>query len=141
MNEIEIWKDIQGYENYYQVSNLGNVKSLRRTIIRKNGRPYTEKEKILRQYEDNKGYMYVCLCFNGKIKSIKVHRPVANSFIFNENNKPQVNHIDYNKKNNRVENLEWCTNLENYIHARKNTNIVNGLTLRWKYRKRGAKAE
>src|SRR5574344_428340 len=53
MNKIEIWKDIQGYENYYQVSNLGNVKSLKRTIIRKNGRPYTEKEKILRQYENN----------------------------------------------------------------------------------------
>lgn len=127
----EIWKDIEDYEGLYQVSNFGRIKSLKRTVMRRNNRQYTEKEKILNQYNNKKGYKYVCLCKEGKAKSIKTHRLVAETFIPNIFNKEQVNHIDYDKANNIVTNLEWVTNKENYEHARKNQNIVNGLLLRW----------
>ena len=120
----------------YQISNFGRVKSLKRTVIRKNNRPYTEKEKILNQYNHKKGYKYVCLCKEGKAKSIKTHRLVAETFIPNIFNKEQVNHIDYDKTNNTVTNLEWVTNRENYEHARKNKSIVNGLLLRWQHKER-----
>lgn len=93
---IEIFKDIEGYEDY-QISNLGNVKSLR-----------FGKEKILKPVKDGKKYLCVVLYKQGKHKMCKVHRLVAQAFIDNPNNLPQINHKDEDKTNNQVNNLEWC---------------------------------
>ncbi len=106
--ENEIWKDVVGYEGLYQVSNLGRVKSLDRVIIRKDGRKDRIKGRMLKFY-NNKGYLHVDICKNGAYKKCKVHRLVAETFIDNPMSLSFVNHIDENKSNNTVENLEWCT--------------------------------
>ncbi len=108
----EEWRDIKGYEGKYQVSNLGNVRSMN----------YHRKEgcvRLLIPNESNEnGYPYVILAKEkGKYKSLKIHRLVAEAFIPNPQNKPVVNHKDGNKKNNCVSNLEWMTILENNLHA------------------------
>ena len=108
---MEIWKDIKGYEKMYQISNLGNVKSLKRK--------YCRNDKILKQAINKKGYKICALNKNRKIKSYIVHRLIALSFIKNEFNKPQINHKNGIKTDNRIENLEWCTNSENQLHAYK----------------------
>lgn len=97
---MEIWKDISGYEGLYQVSNLGNVKSMNW-----GGRGYS-KNLYLKPH--NKGYLQVELKKDGKRKMFVVHRLVAQAFIQNPNNFPIVNHKDENKTNNSAENLEWC---------------------------------
>lgn len=97
----EIWKDIKGYEGKYQVSNLGNVRSLN---YRGSG-----KVKLLRQTSDKKGYKRMSLYKNGKMKTCRVHRLVAIAFLPNPNNYKEVNHKDEDKSNNNVNNLEWCT--------------------------------
>ena len=107
---MEIWKSIKDYENY-QVSNLGRVKSLNY------GR--TGKEQILKPAKDKDGYLYVGLCKNGKTKLFKIHRLVAQAFIPNIENKPCINHIDCDRQNNCVDNIEWCTIQENNIYAYK----------------------
>lgn len=117
----EEWKDIKNYEGLYQVSNLGNVKSLERNKSNGKGSVKT-KEKILTQDITNWGYYRVALYKDGIRKYYKVHRLVAEAFILNPNNKEQVNHIDGNKLNNNVNNLEWNTRIENMNHAR-----INGL--------------
>lgn len=99
---MEIWKDIKGYENLYQISNLGNVKALG------NGGSNASKEKILKPNKDKKGYLMVGLCKQGKRKMCKVHRLVAMTFIENPNNFRELNHRDEDKTNNCVSNLEWC---------------------------------
>lgn len=98
---IEIYKDIPGYEGLYQVSNLGNVKSLKNYHK-------TIKSTILKSFII-RGYYRVELYKNGIGKQLFVHRLVAMTFIPNPNNHPQVNHKDENKLNNSVDNLEWCT--------------------------------
>lgn len=114
----EIWKDIEGYEGLYQVSNLGNIKSLKRKTW--NGYIFVQKEDlILKPGLNAKKYLYVSLSKDNKTHTYRVHRLVAQTFIPNPENKPQVNHIDGNKSNNNVDNLEWCTNSENQIHAFK----------------------
>ena len=100
---MEIWKDIEGYEGIYQVSNLGRTKRLYKN----------DKEKILKPFSNKDGYLIVNLCKEGKVKSRSVHRLVAQAFIPNPENKPEVNHKDENKSNNKVENLEWVTSKEN----------------------------
>lgn len=124
---MEQWKDIKGCEGRYQISNKGRVKSLPRFVDNHTGELLV-KEKILSQRHNKNGYMVIDLKYNDGTKKYKlVHRLVAQAFIPNNENKPQVNHIDGNKENNDSNNLEWCTNGENQIHAYKNgLNYVTG---------------
>jgi hypothetical protein len=112
----EIWKDIKGYENLYQVSNLGNVKN-------------KNTNKQLYYSGSTKGYLRVGLFKNKKRKMFYIHRLVAQTFIKNKGNKPCVNHKDCNILNNRVENLEWCTYKENnsYKNHHLKRNISSAL--------------
>lgn len=120
----EIWVKIN---NVCKISNLGNVKSLTKMVkqLAKNGSTstHTYKSKKLKPILHNTGYLYVTL--NGK--QLAVHRLVAQAFLPNPNNLPQVNHKDGNKKNNCVDNLEWCSCSENMKHAFKN-NLLNTKT-------------
>ena len=114
-----IWKPVKGYEGLYEVSNLGQVRSLSRTKqgkFKKNGLPsyYTTKEKLLKPKVATDGYYTVTLSDKyGTRKFCRVHRLVATAFIENPDNKEIVHHKDENIKNNRVENLAWVTNREN----------------------------
>lgn len=111
MGKTEEWKDVKGYEGIYQVSNLGNIRSLTRVIKRGSG-DYTIKGQMLKLYLD--GHGYVCANLKNKVHRVeKVHRLVAIAFIDNPYNKPEVNHKDCNPQNNCVDNLEWCTHYEN----------------------------
>lgn len=121
----EIWKDIKGYEGLYQISNLGNVKSLIQWVGNKYSDKYIKKEKILKtsiQYANkNKNYCrcIVNLAKNKHKKSYKVHQLVAQAFIPNPKKLKEINHIDGDSLNNKIDNLEWCTHSENAIHAIK----------------------
>lgn len=103
----EIWKDIKGYEGYYQISNKGRIKSLPR--FRKARNNYVSKEKILKPAENSKGYFRVLLKTNNKNNRFFVHRLVAEHFLEKEKGKNIVNHLDCNPHNNVVSNLEWTT--------------------------------
>ena len=96
MEETEIWRDVVGYENLYKISNLGNVKNCL-------------SGRILKSSNDKDGYKLIGLYKNGVHKTHKIHRIVAQAFLPNQNNLPCVNHKDENKANNRVSNLEFCT--------------------------------
>lgn len=104
MNNEEIWKDIIGYEGLYQVSSLGRVRSLDKYDSM--NRFY--EGRILKLFADRLGYLSVVLYSNSKRKHYLVHRLVAEAFIHNPDNLPQVNHKDENPSNDNVENLEWC---------------------------------
>lgn len=122
---VEVWKDIEGYEGWYQVSNLGRVKRLKKVHCNHGKTNIVEREHILTPSEDRKGYLVVILSNGGKErKHIKVHRLVANAFIENNEDKPQIDHINRNKKDNRAENLRWVTNSENQFNSSK-TRILN----------------
>lgn len=100
----EIWKDIVGYESLYQVSNFGKIRSLR-----KRSRRFGPNALMLKPSRNGDGYLQVKLSGKGLIETARVHRIVAMAFIPNPENLPEINHIDENKENNRVSNLEWCT--------------------------------
>jgi hypothetical protein len=115
---MEIFKPIKGYENLYEISNYGNVKSLKQKPSYK-GQSYLE-ERILKpslQKRKHTSYKLVTLSKNRKAKTFSVHRLVASAFIENKHNKPQVNHIDNNGEINHYKNLEWCTSKENMEHS------------------------
>lgn len=122
----EIWKDVKNYEGLYQVSNLGNVKVLDRIVNSaiKNNTKVKRKGRMLKQYI-KQGYPQVTLTLNNKRKYCNVHRLVAEAFIPNPNNLPQINHIDENKLNNNVDNLEWCTAKYNCNYGTRNSRIYN----------------
>lgn len=118
--KVEIWKDIENFSKY-QVSNLGNVKSKDRYTKAKDDEIIHRKEFLLKEFINKKGYKQVTLYDdNGKPKTMRVHKLVALAFIENKNNLPQINHIDGNKLNNEVSNLEWISNYDNMQHAIKN---------------------
>ena len=121
MNEMnELYKNIPGYNGKYQVSNLGNVRSLQ-----------CKEPRILQQFDRDKcGHKYVELCKDGVSKKFLIHRLVAEAFIPNPDNLPCINHKDKNPANNEVSNLEWCTNKYNvqYSLATKVKCIETGIT-------------
>jgi hypothetical protein len=110
----EVWVRVSGYENYYEVSNFGRVKSYHR---------YKEG-KLLKFNKNHFGYLSVALIKNGQVKLTKVHRLVAKEFLKNPQNLPQVNHIDEDVTNNRVDNLEWCTASYNINYGTRNLKMA-----------------
>lgn len=121
----EIWKDIQGYEGLYQVSNFGRIKSLSRLIFRKNGNNYSTKEIIMTLVFTKNKYLTIKLRKGDSSIRFFIHRLVAKAFIPNPEMKKQINHLDGNKTNNLVSNLVWSTQSENIRHA-----FENGLNYR-----------
>ena len=118
----EIWKDIEGYEGYYQVSSKGRVRSLTRRVYN-----YTKPGRILKVHDNGHSYLNVGLSKEGKRnKHAYVHRLVAAAFIEKPEGCTEVNHKDFNKKNNCVENLEWVTDLQNKKHYRESKNYHAG---------------
>lgn len=114
--EIE-WKDIPGYEGLYQVSDGGEVKSLQRVVIRKNGRRMPVTESMVSQIIDSSGYRSICLHRSGKRSTARIHKLVAIVFIGDCQAKAEVNHKNGIKTDNRLSNLEYCTRSENVQHA------------------------
>lgn len=116
--ENEIWKSIPNYEDY-QISNFGRVKSLERFVNNHSGFKKKLKEKYIYPSISKTGYYVITLSKNTNKKTYKIHRLIAVCFIKNNNNKPCINHINGNKLDNSLINLEWCTIKENNIHAEK----------------------
>jgi len=120
---MEEWRDIKGYEGVYQASDLGRIRSLDKIRRKWNHQgkrdvDYLYKGRVLKSNICNI-YLYVCLMHKGVKKSRSVHRLIAKTFVDNPNNKPNVNHIDFNHYNNSSNNLEWCTQYENIQHTKK----------------------
>ena len=112
---VEEWRDVVGFEGVYQVSSAGRVRSLTRRVYN-----HMMRGRVLKQARKANGYMQLSLSANGvKLKHVYVHRLVACAFLPNPNNLPDVNHINHNKQDNRVDNLEWVTRSENILHARR----------------------
>jgi len=117
---IEEWRDIEGYEGYYQVSNLGRVRS----VDRFDDRGFHQRSCILKSTDNGKGYRTVGLTKKAKGKRVRVHRLVAHAFIPNPDNKPYVNHKDETRDNNNVDNLEWVTHKENINYGTHNDRVA-----------------
>lgn len=109
--EKEIYKDIPNFEGYYQASNFGNIKRLAIGLVK--------KERVMCPMDNGRGYLSVPLCKQGTKKRYYVHRLVAAAFLSNYENKEEVNHIDGNRNNNTLSNLEWVTRSENHFHRYK----------------------
>lgn len=110
---MEIWKDIKSYEGLYRVSNKGRISNFKR---------------ILTPTDNGKGYLIIGLCKDGKRNNFYIHRLVAEAFIDNPENKPVVNHKDYNRANNNVNNLEWITQKDNINHSVVNMRHKKAIT-------------
>lgn len=121
---VEIWKDIPEFEGKYQVSNFGNVRSLDRKILYKDGRTRRYTGKILKPIANSDGYLNIQLCDGCDVlKTIKVHRLVAEAFVPNPDGYLEINHIDEDKTNNNALNLEWCDRIYNCRHGTRNDRI------------------
>ena len=119
MDNNEIWKDIPGFVGIYKVSSLCGLKSIPRHIKYKDGRSFFTDGKRLSVWIGNHGYYCAALRKEGKTHRVLLHRLVAMAFIPNPENKRCINHIDGNKTNNSISNLEWCTHSENLFHGYK----------------------
>lgn len=119
----EVWKDY--IPNFYQISNLGNIKSVDRSVLF-NGTPGLRKGIPIKQTINSKGYQTVVICVNGERSTEHTHRIVATVFHENPLNKPEVNHKDCNTLNNHENNLEWITREDNLLHAYENGAISAG---------------
>ena len=117
-NEKEIWRTYPDY-SFIEVSNLGRIRTKDRVVTRSNGTKYHAKGRVLKQWISDHGYMYVTFSVNGKNVNLRVHRMVAITFIPNPHNYSEVNHIDCDRTNNRLDNLEWCTRQENVAYRDK----------------------
>lgn len=115
--EQVVWKPVVGFEDRYEVSNDGRVRSLDIYVKCRGGKTRLSKGRIRPLYKNNRGYVIANLCRDNKAKYSLVHRLVAEAFIENPDNKPQVNHIDGDNTNNHVNNLEWVTDNENKVHS------------------------
>ena len=122
-----MFKDVKGYEKYYEISSEGIVRSKDRTQTDPRGRTRTWKGKVLKPDIAQNGYYRVTFSIHKKKKQFYLHRLIATHFIDNPNNLPQVNHIDGNKLNNSINNLEWVTVQENTIHAYKH-GLINHIS-------------
>lgn len=118
-NSKEIWKDIQGYEGYYQVSSMGRVRSCDREIVFSDGRHRFYKGKIIRPVKTNSGYWQTRMKINEHVKRDYVHRLVAKAFIPNPQRLPEINHKDENRLNNRADNLEWVEHITNLNYGNR----------------------
>ena len=116
-SKTEIWKNIKGYETLYKISNLGRVKSLAKTITRCDGNTKTLSDRIIKPFITKKGYKQIVLTNEGCKKKYYIHRLVALAFIPNPDQLPEVNHINEDKLDNVVENLEWLSRLDNMRHG------------------------
>lgn len=125
----ENWRDVVGYEGKYEVSDKGNIRSVKRTITRSNGHKQWIKSTIRRTSIHCSGYEIVSLSNDCESKTKRVHRLVAEAFLPNKDNKKCVNHKDGNKINNKIENLEWVTHSENLNHAYENKLRKNGSSI------------
>lgn len=114
---MEEWRDVKGYDGIYQVSNIGNVRSVTHTTVYKDGRVGHYEGKMLTPQNGNNGYKFVNLSKNGITNNVDIHRLVAETFLPKDDERNVVNHKDGNKHNNTVENLEWVTYSENSKHA------------------------
>jgi hypothetical protein len=130
----EIWKDIKGYEGLYQISNLERVKSLEK--LSWNGHVWWTKKELILNPVNSMGYKSVRLCKSNKCKSHRIHILVATYFIPNPENKRMVNHINHDRWDSRVENLEWVSDRENCTHARLRMANKNGYQNVKKYHNR-----
>lgn len=128
----EKWLPLHNYEGLYEVSTLGRVRLLGKDFINETGFHVVVKPKFLTLVIADTGYYRVFLRdYSGKRKTVKVHRLVAEHFIPNPENKPEVNHLNAVKTDNSVENLEWCTHQENITHAKKLNLMRNGERISW----------
>ena len=122
---IEEWRPIEGYEGLYEVSNTGRVRSVDRYIKTCYGSYRLHKGKVLSPTKDRYGYLKVILSCNGKCKTINVHKLVAQAFIENPDNLPEVNHINEDKTNNRADNLEFCDHKYNMNYGTRQERYRN----------------
>lgn len=122
---MEVWKDISGYEGYYQVSTYGRVRGIDRIIKLTRSKMQLRKSKILSQHKTRDQYVLAWLSKDSSSKGFSVHRLVAIAFLPNPNNLKEVNHKDLNKANNHVSNLEWIDKAGNMNHAKANGAYAN----------------
>lgn len=124
---MENWKAIKGFEGYYEVSDMGRVRRVDSEVNSgmKHNPTRTVRSRVLKVHVKRNGYVTVDLSKDNKVKTVTVHRLVAEAFLPKEEGQTQVNHINCNKQDNRVSNLEWCTPKENREHARDNGRYEN----------------